>query len=119
MTYGLLAYLNNNLDKSLELLSKMIKQADERGEIETLDAAVYHNLGSVCIEAMVYDQAIEFLFRSDQRDPSNKEAHFDRAVAYFEQAHLIWLLKITCSLLKVKECLNLHLNQQKSFQLLC
>lgn len=82
--YGLLACLNNNFDKSLELLSKMIEQADKTGEIETLDAAVYHNLGSVCIEAMVYDKAIKFLSEAIKRDPSNKEAHFDRAVAYFE-----------------------------------
>jgi tetratricopeptide (TPR) repeat protein len=82
--YSLLAYLNNNFDKSLELLFKMMNQADQTGQIKTLDAAVYHNLGSVCNEAMIYDKAIEFLSEAIKRDPSNKEAHFDRAVAYFE-----------------------------------
>lgn len=33
---------------------------------------------------MIYDKVIEFLSEAIRRDPGNKEAYFDRAVAYFE-----------------------------------
>ncbi len=82
--YGMFAYLNNNLDKSFELLSELIEKAEESGELDKINAAVYHNLGSVCSEAMAYDKAIEYLSESIRLNPENKEACFERALAYFE-----------------------------------
>ena len=82
--YGLLAYLNNNFDKSIEMLSKMIEVAENTGQIETLESQIYHDLGSVCIETLMYDKAIRFLSEAISKDPSNKAVYFDRAVAYFE-----------------------------------
>lgn len=82
--YGLLAYLNNNFDKSFELLFKLIDQAQETNQIDQLDSKVYHDLGSVCIEAMAYDKAIKYLSEAIKLDPNNKETYFQRATAYFE-----------------------------------
>lgn len=84
LDYGLLAYLNNNFDKSLDLLSKMINLAQKTGEIDQLDSEAYCQLGAVCLEAMHYDMAIKYLSESIKKDPHNKEAYFARAAAYFE-----------------------------------
>ena len=82
--YGLLAYLNNNFDKSLELLSAMIDLAQATGKIEQLDSISYNNLGSVCLESMAYDNAIKYLSEAIRIDPGNKEAYLNRSAAYFE-----------------------------------
>ncbi len=82
--YGLLAYLNNNFDKSSELLFKLMDQAQETNQVDQLDAKIYHDLGSVCIETLAYDQAIQYLSAAIRLDPSNKEMYFQRAIAYFE-----------------------------------
>lgn len=82
--YSLLAYLNNNFDKSFELLFKLINQAQETHQIDQLDSKVYHDLGSVCVEVMAYDKAIKYLSEAIRLDPNNKEAYFQRATAYFE-----------------------------------
>lgn len=82
--YGLMAYLNNNFDKSYELLSKLITLAEEQGQLQDLESKVYHNLGSVCLEAMAYEKAIEYLTEAINRDPTNKAAYLDRAFSYFE-----------------------------------
>ncbi|MBA3236861.1 MAG: hypothetical protein H0T62_00735 [Parachlamydiaceae bacterium] len=82
--YGMLAYLNNNFEKSMELLSMLMDQADATGKLDQLDSEVYHDLGSVCMEVMSYDKAIEYLSESIKQDPNNKSAYFDRALAYFE-----------------------------------
>jgi tetratricopeptide (TPR) repeat protein len=81
--YGMLAYLNNNFEKSLELLNQVVENS-EQTEQEDLDAKFYHNLGSVCIEVMAYDKAVKYLSKAIKKDPDNKSAYFDRALAYFE-----------------------------------
>lgn len=82
--YGMLAHLNNNFEKSLDLLSGLMDKAEASGQLDHLDSEVYHNLGSVCMEALSYDKAIEYLSESIRQDPNNKAAYFDRALAYFE-----------------------------------
>lgn len=82
--YGLLAYLNNNFEKSFELLSALIDNAQNTGQLDQLRANVYHKLGSVCVEVMAYDKAIKYLSDAIQLDPSSKETYFNRATAYFE-----------------------------------
>ncbi len=82
--YGLLAFMNNNFDKSSELLFALIDHAHETNQIDHLDATIYHDLGSVCIEIMAYDKAIKYLSDAIHLDPSNKETYFQRAIAYFE-----------------------------------
>jgi tetratricopeptide (TPR) repeat protein len=82
--YGLLAYLNNNFDKSIELLSKLTDSAEKKEQLNELGSKIYHDLGSVCNEAMVYDKAIQYLSESIQRNRNNKAAYFERAIAYFE-----------------------------------
>jgi hypothetical protein len=79
--YGLLAYLNNNLDKSLEILSKLVDQAEKTGKLDKIN---YMDLGSVCSEAMLYEKAVQYLTEAIKRDPNNKAAYFERAAAYFE-----------------------------------
>lgn len=82
--YGMFAYRNNNFEKSLEVLSLMVDKAVELGQLENLNTEFYHSLGSVCIEVMAYDKAVKYLTESITKDPSNKAAYFDRALAYFE-----------------------------------
>ncbi|MDP1880127.1 MAG: hypothetical protein Q8K60_04230 [Parachlamydiaceae bacterium] len=89
--YGMFAFLNNNFEKSTEVLSLMIDKAVELGQPERLNAQFYHNLGSVCVEAMAYDKAVKYLTESITKDPSNKAVYFDRALAYFEMGDLIKL----------------------------
>ncbi len=82
--YGLLAYMNNNFDKSSELLFALMDHAQETNQIDQMNAKVYHDLGSVCVEVMAYDKAIQYLSDAIRLDPSNKETYFHRATAYFE-----------------------------------
>jgi len=82
--FGMLAYLNNNFDKTYELLSALVDKAQKNNQIDQLTAEVYHDLGSACVEVMAYDKAIKYLSDSIRLDPGNKQAYFDRATAYFE-----------------------------------
>lgn len=82
--YGMLAYLNNNFDKSMELTSRLLEYAEELNKLDELSSEVYTNLGSFCIEAMSYSKAIDYLTKAIKKDPENKEAYFNRALAYFE-----------------------------------
>lgn len=82
--YGLLAFMNNNFDKSSELLFALIDHAQKTNQIDQINAKVYHDLGSVCVEIMAYDKAINYLFDAIRLDPSNKETYFNHAIAYFE-----------------------------------
>lgn len=82
--YGLLAHLNNNFELSHAMLHQLLEEAEKSGQLDTLDSQFYHELGSVCVEAMAYNEAIDYLSQAIQKDPSNKAAHFDRALAYFE-----------------------------------
>lgn len=82
--YGLLAHLNNNFELSHEMLNRLMEEAEKTGQLDALDSKFYHELGSVCVEAMAYNEAIDYLSQAIQKDPNNKAAHFDRALAYFE-----------------------------------
>lgn len=82
--YGLLAHLNNNIEISFDMLHRLMEEAEKMGELDLLDPKFYHELGSVCVEAMEYNKAIDYLSQSIQKDPQNKAAYFDRALAYFE-----------------------------------
>jgi hypothetical protein len=68
----MLAYQSNNFDKSLELFSTLMDEAQATVQLDKLDAKLYHNLGSVCIEVMAYDKAIDYLTESIRQDPTNK-----------------------------------------------
>lgn len=81
--YGFFSYLHNDFDHSVDLLFQLVDFAQETGQMHELDA-IHHSLGTICIEAMVYDKAIEYLSLAIQADPDKKQAHFDRALAYFE-----------------------------------
>lgn len=85
--YGLFAYRNNNFEKSLEALNLMMDKAVELGQLEKLNTEFYHSLGSVCIEVMSYDKAVKYLTESIAKDPNNKSAYFDRALAFFEMGN--------------------------------
>lgn len=82
--YGLFAYLNNDFDKAIELLKKTIELASKDGSLPDLEAKIYHDLGAVFLDSQAYDNAIKYLSEAISRDPKNKQAYFDRAVAYFE-----------------------------------
>lgn len=86
--YSFLAYMNNNLNKSFELLSDVINIAQKNNQLGNLEKilgnSVFRNLGILCVESMAYEQAVEYLTKAIQKDPENKDLYFKRAVAYFE-----------------------------------
>lgn len=82
--YGLLARLYNNYDISMNMLHRLMDEAERSGKLDSLDSHFYHELGSACVEAQVYEKGIEYLSEAIRQDPENKAVYFDRAVAYFE-----------------------------------
>ncbi len=86
--YGLLARLYNNYDISMNMLHKLLDEAEKTGQLDSLNSHFYHELGSACVEAQVYEKGIEYLSEAIRQDPNNKAAYFDRAIAYFETGNL-------------------------------
>jgi len=114
--YALLAYLNNNWDKSIELLLKI---TEENGSIDAdaslSETEIYQILGSSFIEIMEYDKAIEYLSKAIKKDPENKKAHFERAIAYFETGDFDNSLKDYQISDKGKEMFQLNFKASKNF----
>lgn len=82
---GLYSYMNREFDKSIELLEKFIEHSKKEGLLENSQSQkYYHDLGLVCLDAMKYDKAIEYLTQAINQDPSKKTLYFSRARAYFE-----------------------------------
>lgn len=65
-----------------------LKDLLARVKLESLNAnlasLIYTSKGEAEVETMVYDDAISSLSKAIDFDPLNKEAYFERAIAYFE-----------------------------------
>jgi tetratricopeptide (TPR) repeat protein len=77
---GLIAVTNGNHAEAIEYLRQAMEKA---GDI-VLDAGCYHSLGVASLELMAYEDALAWLTRAIEEDPSNKDNYFYRALAYFE-----------------------------------
>jgi tetratricopeptide (TPR) repeat protein len=81
---GFLEFVEGNADKSIEITEKYIRVCKEHNIDHHTSSAELMLLGQSYIEMAQYFKAIEVLTDLIQKDPTNKEAHFHRAAAYFE-----------------------------------
>lgn len=85
---GLMQFHDGDHMRALEFLSQVFKQIDT----ETLEAHqasnVYQTKGTVESQLALYEASILSLGQAIEKNPKNKEAYFERAIAYFEQGHL-------------------------------
>lgn len=74
--------------RALENLNHVFEQID----LEALEAHQASNIcetkGTVENQLALYESAILSLDQAIEKSPQNKEAYFERAIAYFEQGHL-------------------------------
>lgn len=83
--YGLYSFMNREFDKSIELLEKFIESSQQSNALGNAQSQkYYHDLGLVCLDAMKYEKAIDYLTKAINQDPSKKALYFSRARAYFE-----------------------------------
>lgn len=81
---GLIRFHRGQFLDSLEDISKLIAYAEANNFYEFLTSDLYLQEGKLLNEVLSYDAAITALTKSIQKDPSNKEAYFEKALAYFE-----------------------------------
>ena len=72
-----------NID-SIEDIKKFISYAEENKYEEFLTSELYLQEGKLFSELLSYDEAIKALTKAISKDKANKEAYFERAIAYFE-----------------------------------
>jgi tetratricopeptide (TPR) repeat protein len=70
--------------EALSDIRKLISYAEEEQYQEFLSSNLYLNEGCLHSENLSYDAAIISLTKAIEKDPSNLEAYFERAIAYFE-----------------------------------
>jgi tetratricopeptide (TPR) repeat protein len=69
-------------------IKKLITQAELAGNLQALSSEVELLNGKLCNELTLYQDAIVALSHSIDKNPENKEAYFERAIAYFETGQL-------------------------------
>lgn len=82
--HGFLEFVEGNADKSAELAEKYIRLCKEHNIDHQSSLAELMVLGQSYMETAQYSKAIEVLSDLIQKDPTNQEAYFHRASAYFE-----------------------------------
>lgn len=70
--------------ESLDDIRQFIAYAEENDYQELLTSDLYLQEGKLLNETLSYDEAIISLTKAIAKDPSNKEAYFERAIARFE-----------------------------------
>ncbi len=78
-----LFHRGENLD-SFEDIRKFIAYAEKKNYQELLTSELYLTEGRLLSESLSYDEAVVALTKSIAKDPKNKDAYFERAIAYFE-----------------------------------
>jgi len=74
-----------NIEESVRLAGDFLDHVNkENKDLKSISSEQLLNLGVTFNEAMDYSKAIDFLNKSIENDPSNKEAYFQRAVANLE-----------------------------------
>jgi tetratricopeptide (TPR) repeat protein len=77
----------NNLDAFFQL-RKLINEIELEGNIQELSAELHLLDGLLCNELSQFHEAISALTQCIQKNPNNKEAYYERALAYFETGQL-------------------------------
>lgn len=70
--------------ESLGDIRKMIEWAEKENIPDLLSSDLYLQEGTLNSELGLYDQAVTSLTKAIQKNPQNKEAYFERSVAYLE-----------------------------------
>lgn len=81
---GLINFHEGQIEEALDDMLKVIDAAKQNGMESLLPAEAYLSKGLVESEVGQYNDAILSLSHAIEKDPMNKEAYFERAVAYFE-----------------------------------
>lgn len=83
--HGLVQFANGNIEKAVSLAEDFLEQVyKENKNLRSFSSEELLNLGITYNEAMEYSKAIDSLNASIEKDPSNKEAYFQRAISYLE-----------------------------------
>ena len=77
-------FITGDLDAALGQIRFLIDLSEKRGLGDQLISKLYLLQGQVQSEFCLYADAINALTTAIQKDPSSKEAYFERAAAYFE-----------------------------------
>lgn len=83
--HGLVQLAVGNVEEAVKLADDFLEEVyKEKKDLRLISSEQFLSLGITYIEAMEYSKAIDFLNASIEKNPSNKEAYFQRAVAYLE-----------------------------------
>ncbi len=72
-------------EKSIDYFNCFLNKVDLDSLTKNLASEVYQSKGFVESEIALYDKAILSLTQAIQSNPNNKDAYFERAIAYFEK----------------------------------
>ncbi|MCB1181660.1 MAG: tetratricopeptide repeat protein [Chlamydiia bacterium] len=81
---GMVLFHQGDTVDSLEDIRKFIAFAEKNHYHDLLTSDLYLKEGRLLSECLSYDEAIVALTRAIERDSANKNAYFERAIAYFE-----------------------------------
>lgn len=81
---GMVLFHRGDTLDSLEDIRKFISYAEKNRYHKLLTSDLYLKEGRLLSECLSYDEAIVALTRAIEKDSSNKDAYFERAIAYFE-----------------------------------
>lgn len=81
---GMVLFHQGDTLDSLEDIRKFISYAEKNHYHDLLTSDLYLKEGRLLSECLSYDEAIVALTRAIEKDSANKDAYFERAIAYFE-----------------------------------
>lgn len=81
---GMVFFHRGDTLDSLEDIRKFIAYAENYHYHDLLTSDLYLKEGRLLSECLSYDEAIVALTRAIEKDSANKDAYFERAIAYFE-----------------------------------
>ena len=90
---GLFNFYHGQVTEALDDISAFLESAKKDNVENLLPSEAYLNAGIIESEAGLYNNAILSLNQAIDKDPTNKDAYFERAVAYFETGEFDLALK--------------------------
>jgi tetratricopeptide (TPR) repeat protein len=81
---GMVLFHRGETLDSLEDIRKFITYAEKNLYYDLLTSDLYLNEGRLLSECLSYDEAVVALTKAIEKDSANKDAYFERAIAYFE-----------------------------------
>ena len=81
---GMVLFHQGDTLDSLEDIRRFIAYAEKNHYNDLLTSDLYLKEGRLLSECFSYDEAIVALTRAIEKDAANKDAYFERAIAYFE-----------------------------------